>query len=221
MRKSIFSMALLCMCVSFNLLNAQTEKGNFYLGGNGSLTYHTRTTTLSYDGDENLEFVDNKYVFNPSIGYFVMGGLVLGVDVSFVTMTTDYDYPDSYLALIIESAGSGLKYQEKVTSTELMTGVFAKYYFGSRRLKPFANVKLGLVKIKEDVDYYGDIDPEKYDVSGMGVAGSVGAIYFLNDHVGLELGAGYGIASTKDKDDDKLELKAHSIAISVGVYVTF
>ncbi len=211
MRKLIISMAFLCLAF---MANAQTEKGNFYLGGGGSLTYHTRTTTLKYNDSEMMEFVDNKYLVNPSIGYFVINGLAVGIDVMYLTNTTDYSYPGT----TEDNNGS----EDKITSGETMIGVFAKYYYGDKKLKPFVNGKIGYVNLSEEISYVGDeYENYKTDARGLGFAGSIGAIYFLNDHVGLELGAGYGFAATTDKDDDNLTIDGSSIAISVAVYVTF
>ncbi len=211
MRNLILSMALLCLAV---MANGQTEKGNFYLGGGGSLTYHTRTTTLKYNDSEMMEFVDNKYLVNPSIGYFVINGLAVGLDVMYLTNTTDYSYPGT----TEEYSGS----EDKITSGETMIGVFAKYYYGDKKLKPFVNCKVGYVSLSEEISYVGDVyENYKTDAKGIGLAASAGAIYFLNDHVGLELGAGYGMAATTDKEDENLTIDGNSFVLSVAVYVTF
>jgi hypothetical protein len=73
------SIAVVLFC-SFTTLNAQTEKGTFLLGGETKLNFSSVSSKFeSDDVNEDLGKI-TTLEFSPQIGFFVIDGLALGME---------------------------------------------------------------------------------------------------------------------------------------------
>lgn len=146
MKTKILILMTAAFCFS-SLAFSQTNKGNWIVSGNSSLLI-TNTTQERGTGSTTV-------IFSPSVGYFFMDGIAIGVD-----------------ANLISSGGSSL-------FSILPT---AAYYFKTAgALKPFVQVGLGYSSSKSHNTSHG----------GLAVGAGAGALYLLNERVGINLGLQY------------------------------
>ncbi|MGC6524731.1 MAG: outer membrane beta-barrel protein [Flavobacteriaceae bacterium] len=184
---------LLTFFTLFSLcLTAQTEKGNWFFGGDTSLGFTSSNAQAENDGkDVGDKLTVSKFSFMPSANYFVMDNLSVG------------------LGLLFESA------TEKEGSDEDKTSSFAAlptatYFFKSdSQIVPFVGLGAGLMSTS-----YGDKDENKYNGFAFGANG--GIAYFISDSVSLNLGLSYLNSSLKNKKNDKYKVKSGNLGVKVG-----
>ena len=191
----LFAMAL----VFTNVILAQTEQGKIVLSGATGLQFVSSNIEWEYDGQSQGDYDQNSFSFMPSIGYFVMDNLAVGLAANF-TSTTQKDEGDKYT----------------VSSTMLLPT--ALYYFPVEgQFKPLLQVGAGLMSTKEKYSYDGDSDEDK--MSGLALNFGGGAAYFINDYVSLNFGLSYTMANLKDSDDSDWVQKQGNFAANIGLSV--
>ncbi len=183
-------------------LNAQTEAGKIYVGGSSDLSFGAMTVKVKSDNGTSTMGKQTSFSLAPEAGYFVMDGLAvgLGIDMSLdVQKPEDSDY--------------------KSSTTTVLFGPFAKYYYGTGNIKPFAQAGIAFGSMAEKDSYEGESETEKAGVFGFGFG--IGAAMFMNDNVAFELGIGYQSASYKAKQDNPNDAKQviGGIGVSVGIVV--
>ena len=184
-----------------NVIFAQTEQGRFILSGATGLQFISSNVDYEYDGQSQGDFTQSSFSIMPSIGYFVMDNLAVGLSANF-SSTTQKD--------------EGYKYT--VSSTMLLPT--ALYYFPVEgQFKPLLQVGAGLMSTKEKDSYAGGSD--EYKMSGLALNFGGGAAYFINDSVSLNFGLSYTMANLKDSDDSNLVQKQGSFAANIGFSVFF
>lgn len=126
---------------------AQTEQGNWLVGGNVSLNTAKNNTNIG---------------LTPSAGYFVLRNLAVG-------------------------AALGLDYTKEGTNkvTSFSLGPFARYYFGTLNVRPFADAELGFQSTK----YKSSTTSNSYNNTQYFLGGGLAA--FINRNVAIEALAGY------------------------------
>ena len=186
---------------------AQTEKGNFMIGGNVELN------SGKSDGapKSNIDFS-----VIPSVGYFVTDNLAIGTGIGY-QVSKDYTYNSVTPAL-----GFSTKQQAFVVSP------FARYYkgindqfkfFGQLSVPmSFGNTKVGTV----DGDNYTKVSKD----NNVGVALSPGFAFFPSKKFGIEFsvnGISYNDYSRKDGNDNdnggskNFNIGANFFAPKIGV----
>jgi outer membrane protein len=180
-------------------LNAQVEQGKILIGGSSNLRFSSNTMSSEVVGveDSDSQLKTSEFSFEPQVGYFVIDGLAVGIDLSYISSKSkwgDMDWSDP--------------------STALGIGLFGKYYVGDTNIKPFAQANIGFMSIS-----YGDDDTDKY--SGLAFGGVLGAAYFINEYVGLEMGIGYAFAKIKNKDNKDEIGKESGLGVNIGIVVAF
>jgi len=147
-----------------NLLQAQTEKGMFIVGGNADISESIQNTTHNFN-----------FSIAPSFGAFIINNLGIGGVYSF-------------------SAGSSnvLNSNESRTTTttfNTLVGPFLKYYIGKKGMKPFISANGGYsvhtqLRSTSSATSTGSTSITNYD--GFSMGGSAGIAYFFNPHLSLE-----------------------------------
>ncbi|HPF93080.1 MAG TPA: hypothetical protein PLV65_04050, partial [Tenuifilaceae bacterium] len=117
-------------------LNAQVEQGKILIGGSSNLRFSSNTMSSEVVGveDSDSQLKTSEFSFEPQVGYFVIDGLAVGIDLSYISSKSkwgDMDWSDP--------------------STALGIGLFGKYYVGDTNIKPFAQANIGFMSIS-----YGD-----------------------------------------------------------------
>ena len=121
--KTILAIAII-MTVACSNTFAQTEKGNFILGGNTSFTItHNNVETL--DEKEKI----TNIMLQPYAGYFIFNKFSAGLSV-------DYDYSSTI----------------KIADVSVLTDF--RYYFTNSSVKPFVKLNAGYSNQFLDAGYY-------------------------------------------------------------------
>ncbi len=173
-------------------VNAQTEKGNWIFGGNTSFSFASTNATIEFDGEEVDD--DNKssvFSVTPSVGYFVIDNLAVGMDLSF-TSTKEDDGNNDFTVSSFAVIPSGT------------------YFFeAGDKFKPYVGVGVGLISTSA-----GDDDINKS--SGLAIRGKGGVAYFLNESIALDFSVQYLNTSQKNKEESDLVTKNNSIGVGFG-----
>ena len=176
--KKILFIALL-IASALPRVNAQTSQGNLFFGGAVRFDSYK-------DEDDGEDDKTSSFTFAPSVGYFVIDNLAVGIDLNLTTSKSD----------------DGFGGDDKINT--IGVGPFARYYkFTSNEKFAFiGELGFGFVgtKIKPD-------GQDETKASGFNVHLSPGFAYFFNEHWCLDLElqgiAFQSIDPNKDQDDDK------------------
>ena len=71
-----------------NVIFAQTEQGKFILSGATGLQFISSNVDYEYDGQSQGDFTQSSFSIMPSIGYFVMDNLAVGLSANFSSFIT-------------------------------------------------------------------------------------------------------------------------------------
>lgn len=140
---------------------AQTEKGNFMIGGN--VGFNSEKTDGAEKADLSLSLV-------PSVGYFIDNNLAIGTGIG-------YQFDKSYNATAINS----------VKTQAFVVSPYARYYAGSEQFKFFGQLSVpmsfGNTKVSTDS---GNNYFKTGNNNSIGVALSPGIAFFPSKKVGIE-----------------------------------
>jgi outer membrane protein len=173
---------IIIFCIGLNSF-AQTEKGKYIVGA---------TTTLNAGVIEHSRVIDNittlseritLFSLAPHAGYFIKDNLALGIELGVsVSNTKDYDY------------------DSEIRETITAFSPFVRYYFGTKKIRPFVHISGGIGSYKES--YLASFSEYNSKSTSTIVTYSLGAGagFFLNDKVSIDLELGYGRASSKNDD---------------------
>ena len=196
---------MLCMLIfilSATLLFAQsaTEKGRILIDGSLSIS----SGSSDNKDDYNTEVDASSAVVDFQIGYMVIDdleiGITLGLDNESMDIKNEY-------------------YTMETTDNVLLYGLFARYYFmKGKALRPFAGIAGGLGNSKITATGAEDM---KYGVNYFDVG--LGAVYFINEHWGIELIGNYKIQSLKEDDNHihTADQDQKGFYINVGTIISF
>lgn len=156
------------------LAKVKMEKSSFAGKGvveiAGGLRYESKTeSTDGEDGDSH-----SATTFAPSVGYFIIKGLELGLDINYGSETTEPKQGDSS------------------SSSQFLTGPFVAYY---HRVSPFL-YPYGRAGYQHLLSYSNDAFKD-VDVSGNNIALEAGLAMALGRKVGgtFQIGVGYEMVS--------------------------
>ncbi|PCH70454.1 MAG: hypothetical protein COC06_04880 [Bacteroidales bacterium] len=197
----IFTICTLFCCTS--LLLGQTEKGKILFGGSSNLNFSSIDDKWKIDGDDDIDLGSStKLEFAPKVGYFVVDGFAIGLElpVSFDT----------------EKNGHGGK--TKINSIAAVT--FARYYFSEKKVKPYLHGGIGFGS--SHYEYKFDSYEEDYDSNLFLYELSGGVAIFLNDIIAIDLGLGYQAVISKPKEDmdDNRRNILSGVAFNVGFSIS-
>lgn len=191
---------LLFLAVSFLLISAlaysQVGAGTKYVNAASSISFSSMKYTEEFGEEGSDEATMTDLSISPSVGYFIMDGLAVGI-------TALYE-------------SSKWKYEEFESDPHVTygLGVFGKYYYGQGTIKPFGKAEIGILGVS-----HGEADDEKS--SGMGFALGGGVAYFLNEYVAAEAGLDYSVSSMKNKEFEDYKMKMSGIQFKVGFTIAF
>ncbi len=184
MKKILLASAILV----FGLINAQTEKGSWIAGGSTAIGFNNSTTKYKTNGNSSDEPKVTSFAVTPSVGYFVVNNLAVGIDFGVNSETTkerEYHWGYSY----------DMKYKSNIFY--LMPTV--TYYFNTgKKLLPYLGAGIGLASIKSSFDLYEiesnySLDNE-FKKKGYAWKGKAGIIYLITPSIGIDLGVTFNQA---------------------------
>lgn len=197
--KNLFTLIFaFCTVYCYSQIEKPTTKGNIALGGNAGFAYNSGSSEakLFFSGEEvqSLEY-DQKsfgFSFEPTFGYFVADGLVVGVSPSF-----SYNKQEA----------SGLLH----TSNAYSIGIspLIKYYLNN-------GLFLGL----EPGYHYSVSEQEgvanKTKTNLISINPSFGYAIFINSKVSLEPSIEYSFEKTLRKNESDFDSKNNRILFNIG-----
>lgn len=192
--KKLLSLAAFFAVLTF-AANAQTEQGKIVVSGKTGLDFTSTKFQGYYDGEKvgDSEKTSN-FSFTPSVGYFVIDNLAVGLGLS-LDLSKDED-------------------DDTQTTFAVTPGV--TYYFPlDGMIKPFLGANVGFASSTTKSG------STKEKTSGLTFGGGAGVAFFLKDNVSLDLGLGYQQVNLKDDDDKKAMIKAGGIGASLGFSLFF
>ena len=193
----------------FGAMNAQTEKGSWVVGGSTTLGFNSLKTEYKYDGDTEDGPTVSTFALTPSVGYFVMDNLAIGLDLGFTSIKTKE-----------ESEG----WNNETTASTLALLPTATYYFkGSSNILPYlgAGVGYGSTNIKYKETYLGESDSDEDSYGGLAYKAKGGIVFLLNSNVGLDLGLSYVATNGKLDSDNDVKVNSGGFGANVGFSVFF
>lgn len=171
---------LLLSLSAFGFVNAQTEKGSWVVGGSTTIGFNSVNTKEKSDGESYDGPKVSTFNFTPSVGYFVMDKLAVGLDLGYTSITTKYN-DDGYT--------------DKYTTSTFSILPTATYYFTTdSKVYPYLGAGLGYASAKEKEDRY------ETTVDGFAWKAKGGIAYFITDKVAIDLGVSFNQFSNKEKE---------------------
>lgn len=169
----------------FGLSNAQMTKGDWVISGNTGLGFNAQSSTVKANGESNDGPKISNFSITPSVGYFVIDGLAVGIDLGFNSNTNKYD-------------------GDKVTNTTFSVMPTATYYFNTgSKFFPFVGAGIGYASNKTKYKISsGVIDPLLWDADttqdGLAWKAKAGVTYMATPSLGINLGLGFDQFYTKE-----------------------
>nr|WP_321405804.1 outer membrane beta-barrel protein [uncultured Carboxylicivirga sp.] len=185
MNKSLF--IILMISISFNSF-AQTEKGKILVSGDTDLSF----TSVTADRDNqqvNNSLKVNQLSINPSISYFVIDKLALGLSVNIEDSKID-----------------------NYESNSLLIGPSLRYYVGSNSTKPFFIADFLFGNQSDN----SNSSTDKTKVSGWDVG--AGVAVFINHYASLDVSLGYGTFTFKNDNNDKTKAYGLDVSIGFSLF---
>ena len=155
---------LLCTCfvLLFSGASAQTEKGNYLLGGSGDASLSFNYTTRNFNCS-----------IQPTMAIFVIKNFAIGATYSFGVSGSH-----------TINAATNIGKESNSFNTSL--GPYLKYYIGKKSLKGVISASAAYI-ISTGVRTETNTSPSQA-VGGFLVGGTIGIAYFLNQNISLEPG---------------------------------
>ena len=171
--KNNFAITIATLVIGASLqTSAQTDQGNILVAGTSNLQALNTSNSWKSDVDDGVIEKTFKLNFTPAAGYFVIDNLALGGKLGL-----------TYFSYVKEK---GYSYY----SSSSVFSPFARYYFGSNMIRPFAELSAGLGSQKKQFIF--DNQDDQINSGPLRVAQVSGGIaFFINNNIAFDLGIGY------------------------------
>jgi len=190
----------------FGLSNAQMTKGDWVISGDTGVGFNNVTTTIKV-GDQSVDGPKvNTFSISPSVGYFVIDKLAVGIELGYINATTKYQ---------------GLK--SKTSSFSVMPT--ATYYFtNSSKLVPFLGAGIGYASVKSSgqTNFMGMIASSETTTDGLAWKVKGGVTYMATQSLGINLGVSYDQFSNKEtimNTDVKTNVKTFGVNVGFSYFI--
>lgn len=209
--KKRFLLAALLFSV---IITAQTEKGTFAISGKTGLGFNS--TTIKYENSGNTTDGPKTSSFNitPSLSYFIIDNLSLGLDFDYKTSTTK-----QHGIIFYSTAINGYsRVEAKSTATSLAVIPNATYFFSKGKVRPFIEAGIGYANIKQKSETSDSVQYLKSDSNNNGYvwAAGGGLAYFITNTVSFDLGLAYGEYNYKEENSN---VKSGAFSANVGISI--
>lgn len=187
---------LLTLAAGLNVAaNAQTEKGKWLVSGASNIGFNSVSTKFKADGMSVDGPKVNTFNISPSVGYFVVDNLSVGLSLGYTnTSTKDED-------------------GEKASSSTFTFLPSLTYFFTKNTtVKPYLGAGAGYASFKEK---YGSVAETNggfaWEVQG-------GLAYFVNQKAAINFGLGYGEVSVEQSG---FTVNANTFGAKIGFSLFF
>ncbi|UOE42053.1 porin family protein [Chryseobacterium suipulveris] len=161
----------------FGVMNAQTEKGSWVIGGSTTLGFNSVSTKYSGGGQSADGPTVSTITVTPSVGYFVIDKLAVGVDLGVTSITSKQGNT-----------------KDTVSSFTVMpTGTY--YFRNAGNIIPYVGAGVGYGSVTQSGTYNNQSVSDSE--SGFAWKAKGGLVYLINQTVGIDLGVGYNQFTSK------------------------
>ena len=184
----------------FGLSNAQMTKGDWVISGNTGLGFNSVDSTIKANGESVDGPKVSTFSVTPSVGYFVINKLAVGIDLGFTSATTKYEGAKS-----------------TITSFSVMPT--ATYYFtNDSKFVPFLGAGVGYAsnKSKGEAEFMGITNSDEITTDGLAWKVKGGVTYMATQSLGINLGVSYDQFSNKETYNN-VDVKTHVNTFGVNV----
>lgn len=189
----LFTLLIAIMIMFSGTSYAQTEKGNWLVGGGLNFGYSSAESTSSISTSESSNI---SYTLFPTAGYFIADNLVVGTAMSVSGNRHEFDDDD-------DRVGRGSSWE---------VGPFARYYLDNNI---FFSGRLGYGRSSQKTDVtIGTVESDS-DIFTYSLA--AGYAFFFNESISLEPQLSYTrISHNSEFEGSDTEYNSGSILFSVG-----
>lgn len=192
--------------VLFGAVNAQMEKGSWIVSGKTGIDFSSVNTTYKNGGQSTDGPKVRTFSITPSVGYFAVQNLSIGLDLGFTSTKTTY-----------QNSQFDANYEQKNSQFTLMPT--ATYYFPTGSMfRPYLGAGIGYGSLTQTENFYGN----KNSNDGLVWGAKGGFVYLLNSTVGLDLGVAYNNFTVNEEvQGTEYKTIADGIGVSAGVSLFF
>lgn len=187
--------------VLFGMSNAQMTKGDWVFSGNTGAGFNQVNTKFKAEGISLDGPKMSTFSFSPSVGYFVIDKLAIGLEATVLSTTTKYD-------------------GDKETTTALGILPNATYYFvNDSKVVPYlgAGIGYGSVKNSYKSDFIDNSFSDETTTDGLAWKVKGGITYMATQSLGINLGASYDQFSNKETYDNvEVKTNVNTFGVNVG-----
>lgn len=193
----------------FGLSNAQMTKGDWVISGNTGFGFNNVNTTVKV-GSESVDGPKvSTFSITPSVGYFVIDGLAIGIDLGYSNTTTKQD-------------------GNKITVSSFSVMPTATYYFQTgSKFVPFLGAGIGYASNKVKYNFNNEVvDPilmqEETTTDGLAWKVKGGVTYMATQSLGINLGVSYDQFSNKEtymNTDVKTNVKTFGVNVGFSYFI--
>ncbi|WP_326983754.1 OmpW family outer membrane protein [Chryseobacterium sp. MYb264] len=184
----------------FGLSNAQMTKGDWVISGNTGLGFNAQSSTVKANGESNDGPKISNFSITPSVGYFVIDGLAVGIDLGFNSNTNKFD-------------------GDKLTNTTFSVMPTATYYFNTgSKFFPFVGAGIGYATYKEKYSLSsGAAFNADAKNDGLTWKAKAGVTYMATPSLGINLGLGFDQFYTKNTVlNTEVKTTRNNFGVNVG-----
>ncbi|SEM82917.1 outer membrane protein [Chryseobacterium taichungense] len=190
----------------FGLSNAQMTKGDWVISGNTGFGFNNVNTTVKVGGQSADGPKVSTFSVTPSVGYFVIDKLAVGIDLGLTSATTKYE-------------------GAKATTTSFSVMPTATYYFANdSKFVPFLGAGIGYasVKNKGEINVMGLSTSDDNTTDGLAWKVKGGVTYMATQSLGINLGVSYDQFSNKEtimNTDVKTNVKTFGVNVGFSYFI--
>lgn len=201
--KKVFCFIVIVFLISAQTLYSQTEKGNIYLGLDGAVSLNSFKNKVKSDDSEEETQSSFQFSLAPSVGYFLIDGLVVGTNITYSNSRTTVD--------LINFTG-----QNEVTfiNNQLFGSLFTRYYFKGDKILPYLTASAGIGTNTSKTQEGGSDSESKSELFTIG--GGAGIAIILGKHVTFDVGLDYSSFNVKNKEDNPNNTRSIQTGISLS-----
>jgi outer membrane protein len=190
----------------FGLSNAQMTKGDWVISGNTGAGFNSINTTVKVGSESADGPKVTTFSVSPSVGYFVINKLAVGIELGYTTATTKYE---------------GIK----ATTSSFSVMPTATYYFtNDSKFVPFLGAGIGYASVKNsgETDFMGISASDETTTDGLAWKVKGGVTYMATQSLGVNLGVSYDQFSNKEtymNTDVKTNVKTFGVNVGFSYFI--
>lgn len=205
---------LLIALLSFGAVTAQTEKGTFIISGQTGIGFNSTSVKHEYAGKTTDGPKTDAFNISPSVGYFIIDNLSIGLELDYGTATTKQEG-------VISPPTVGMVYQEinsKSTETTFAIMPTTTYFFSKGKARPYINAGIGFIDIKQETNTLSSSGAFSSYKSNNGFIWSVGGglAYFISNAISFDLGLAYAKYTYEEYD---VKVKTGALGANIGISI--